>query len=778
MANTKKDSMIEMSNINNNSKIGLLDKSQEKVPLKDKDIIENPEGKRLLKYRDNPEKNLNVGNNATRSKYDVEIIREDYVTDELTVEYTEKEIQKIIDEDNAKLKSDKEYISKIVKKNPEVKDLYKYMEVSIEQPVNDIYKIASRNHNINNMYFTLIIIIGIFSTFFTLYEMFIITYLRPIDLVNQLKCYDPILNSFTNCIYDYYNFCYCGFKPNNKCGLVCDDVDDSNCIKKFKDALSAYVSSNVYGHRKFIKIFEKEEQSIALLQHIGQEFCYSYEVIIVLIVMFAVGGSFGFILTALLAEYNGKRITILICSIATWICSVGVIILNCWKIEEKFNMFFTFWSIDLFLLGFFFFPLENLLHLYALELSPETSNIKIINSLLFLKYAFALLIYFIYNGITKKYMYMFFIFSGMLLAFILCFIIFFPETPRYYSEQKDYRNKAKSLRMFINEHSVIWKNVKIPKIVAIDPKGGKKAKPIIEEPKNNKNQKGKKAQQPEPGTPPEKKEETETKVIFEEVSKINYLSRIHIFISNENAYKMDHDQLIIKSYFTKPIQLLKNDTYLCKKGHLFILCYFLLELCFNFNVVSLITNTENPNIGGDYNTTGTKVKMFIYIFLLLAAVLGLSFILFEIIDLDAIIIVFLFVYSICCLFFDFKESYIDRKIFYQIGTEEDRNLDNLNDILQATCFWMIVYIISIFDLMITLQVPTSYRTLFYFINKAFGNLTYIIAVMTVFFFNSPNFIAGLIGMSLFFFFGVLVIKFKFDMYGEQIDEQKNKKKSS
>ena len=340
----------------------------------------------------------------------------------------------------------------------------KQVDVYINHPVNDIYKMASRNNILNNMYSVYFLIVLIFSIFFTIFDMQLITYLRPVNLTNTIKCYDVIFNSFSYCIYDYYHFCHSSSENDISSTILCNQTSINECISYFKYQNNKISKNTVISHKNYIKIFDDNQEANSLLQYSGNHYCESYSIISISLTLFGIGGAIGFFLFGILSDVYGKKMMIIICSILSFIFGIGFIFLDYYKLQdEHFTVLKICWIINYFNIGFSFLPFQNLLHLYILELSPLTNKIKILNSVLYLKYFIGFWFFQLYSKITSKYFYGFCIYTVLMFIFILVFIILFPETPRYYSEKQDYIRKASVIRSFLKDYAINYTRVKILK---------------------------------------------------------------------------------------------------------------------------------------------------------------------------------------------------------------------------------------------------------------------------------------------------------------------------
>ena len=384
----------------------------------------------------------------------------------------------------------------------------------------------------------------------------------------------------------------------------------------------------------------------------------------------------------------------------------------------------------------FLFPFESLLYMYILEISPKPDGLKTFNGLLFMRYIISFGLYQIYNVLFRNYTYYYYFFAAYMLVFSILFICFYTETARFYSERNDLMNKAQAIRYFIKESDAKTK-------VNFDKKTNQKT------------------------------------VLLESIIRIALIKKNEESVSGalaeKNKKKIKKAQVNppINYSFTDIVKIFYNDDYVFKKFRLMLLCHFTFNLCFYTIILSMVCDFEDPNKKIDITEVAGVTP---YMFLIFLFLQGLSYFLFEIIDLDTIIIASLALFSVISLTYDFNQLLLDYAKVIYFGSDIDRELVKNYPWRIASSFWIMTYIISIYELMVMLQVPTVYRTIFYSGVKAVSCFSYYLSILTVFLFESSVLLIGILSFILAVLLAVMTIKWKLDMFEEWIDI-KNKQNS-
>ena len=141
--------------------------------------------------------------------------------------------------------------------------------------------------------------------------------------------------------------------------------------------------------------------------------------------------------------------------------------------------------------------------------------------------------------------------------------------------------------------------------------------------------------------------------------------------------------------------------------------------------------------------------------------------LLEIFSLNIIISALLLILFFCGLFFDIGELKPDsyrKKLFFPELAKKNKHL------LSSSLFF-IVYIISIYEMMLIFLSPTLYRTYFFFCQKGISFFSLILAFLSVYAFNCPIFFISIIS----FFFAILFLTLRVKWEKISLKEEINRK---
>lgn len=163
----------------------------------------------------------------------------------------------------------------------------------------------------------------------------------------------------------------------------------------------------------------------------------------------------------------------------------------------------------------------------------------------------------------------------------------------------------------------------------------------------------------------------------------------------------------------------------------------------------------------------TFLGIFIPSFIFYAALLIIFYITFEIFSLNIIISVLLFFLFIFGIFFDVNELKPDsfrRKIFYP-------DLFKKNIHLLSGSLFFIVYIMSIYEMMLIFLSPTLYRSYFFFCQKGIASVSLIFAFISVFVFDCPMLFISIIAIFSSILFLTLRVKWEKISLKEEINRK-------
>ena len=586
------------------------------------------------------------------------------------------------------------------------------IDINILLSVEDIYKIASRN---KMMRYDKIIpsLIYLFVTLQVINTMFImiIAYHRPPLIISTYNCLDQHTMTYIKC--PYRNKCKC---QENSCVYFCYKKSYTECIQEFSSIAVNTKSSNTVS-KVYIKYNMKDNENISILQNIGDRYCHEHLFLIGFIGSFSLGSWIGYYIFSILNEIFGKRKCILVMTVGVFLCCVPLCVLCNFKIYEKFVLHCSLWAVFLFLNGVFFLPLESTIYIYFLELNPKSEFLKSTNGLLYERYFFSIIIFYCMNQFLRNITYYFYFFEAYILVFFFIFMTLFYETPRHFSERRDIENKKLSIKNFTSEL-----------ITFVQPS---------EDNKDNKSS---------------LKKEKRKKFNFTDLNKKK----------NNSPPTIPYSEIVKKYIINKT----KN-----KKNFLISVCFFSLTLCFYIILISIIFDMTNPN------TTvkaSTKTGVLIYLSVLFPLLQFPSYFCYELVDLDKYIMFFLFILSVIPFQYDLGNITIESDKVDYFGTYQVLKIKNVHPYVQASGMWLITFILSIYEILVLLQPPTLYRTLFFFRFKSWSNLAFFFAFFAVYFLEASLILVSILSLFTALLFMIMRIKWKFDPFEESIDIENNK----
>ena len=163
----------------------------------------------------------------------------------------------------------------------------------------------------------------------------------------------------------------------------------------------------------------------------------------------------------------------------------------------------------------------------------------------------------------------------------------------------------------------------------------------------------------------------------------------------------------------------------------------------------------------------TYLTVFILLIIFYALLLIVFYILFEIFSLSIIISVLLFFLFLFGIFFDTKELNLGsyrKKIFYP-------NLSRRNEHLISASLFFIVYVISIYEMMLIFLSPTLYRSYFFFCQKGISSFSLIFAFISVFVLDCPILFISIISFFSALLFLTLRVKWEKISLKEEINQK-------
>ena len=251
---------------------------------------------------------------------------------------------------------------------------------------------------------------------------------------------------------------------------------------------------------------------------------------------------------------------------------------------------------------------------------------------------------------------------------------------------------------------------------------------------------------------------------------------VFIFKENENdSIIMDEKQqnqlddnqrnskskIINYSYLYSKFKANQN---ISKFYYIILFCSFILNFFFYTILLKFIYFFLDPH---NEFSLSTFLGVFIPMILFYAIMQIALYFLLEIFSLNIIISALLLILFFCGLFFDIGELKPDsyrKKLFFPELAKKNKHL------LSSSLFF-IVYIISIYEMMLIFLSPTLYRTYFFFCQKGISFFSLILAFLSVYAFNCPIFFISIIS----FFFAILFLTLRVKWEKISLKEEINRK---
>ena len=165
---------------------------------------------------------------------------------------------------------------------------------------------------------------------------------------------------------------------NKELVLYSDGSYERNGIRRYGNSNGNYLKMSLYDI--------EGKENLSIFQGIGDNFCHTHNLILLCIGCFAIGGIIGYYIFGLLSDIQGKYFVIKIMSIGIIVSMIPICVIANFSLEKNHTLFITLWSVFLVFVGFFLCPLESLLHVYYLELSPTIDFLLPLNGLLYERY--------------------------------------------------------------------------------------------------------------------------------------------------------------------------------------------------------------------------------------------------------------------------------------------------------------------------------------------------------------------------------------------------------
>ena len=594
---------------------------------------------------------------------------------------------------------------------PHQQKLPEPLEVNILLPVEDIYKIVYRKRKMRSKkvslsLFYLFLTIQILNSLFIL----LIAYLRPTLITNTYTCFDK--NTLTNIKCSTKSTCACG---TSKCVSFCYQDSYDKCSEQFRayseDDEDSTIFTNEQG-RTFIKYNIENKENLSLFQKIGDQFCNEHLYLILFIGLFSIGGFIGYFTFGSIGERYGKVRGIQIMSIGVILSMVPISVICNFEIKDHTWIYSILWAAFLFFTGVFLRPLETSIYVYYLELTPRTDFLKPLNGLLYERYFFSLLLYYLLNQYAKTLIYYFYFFEAYMIIFVILFSMFYLETPRFYSERDDFENKKKSLLNYMNEEVIF--------IVGV-----------------NENEQ------------------------FSKSDKAKISSSKSINKRNQFPIKKDFTLVELKAK-------LANNIRLDKKNFLVLICFTSLSIAFYIVLISEIFDMVNPNT---LVKESTKRGVLVYLIVIFPLLQLPSYFCYKLVDLDKYIMFFLFV--LCFIPFNYDLGNMkynsDETDFF--GTFAMLKIKNKHPYIQASSLWIITFVVSIFEMLAMLQPPTLYRTLYYYRFKGVTHILIFLAYFANYYLEGQLICVSIIAFCTGLLFAVMRVRWKFDSFEENVTRE-------
>lgn len=215
----------------------------------------------------------------------------------------------------------------------------------------------------------------------------------------------------------------------------------------------------------YIKYDISPNEHLSLFQYIGDHYCYSHHYSLAFIACYIIGGSIGFFVFGMICDLKGRKKSMFIQCCGTIICMIPLCVLGNFAIKDHYVLYIILWCISLLFVGFFIAGCESSVYVYFMEINPRVDFFKSINGLIYERYIFTLVIFYIMNQYVKNLLYFFYFFEVYMVVFIIVLMRVFPESPRYFSERNDVNNKKKSIEYFSNKDVVLRQSIKTVKEV-------------------------------------------------------------------------------------------------------------------------------------------------------------------------------------------------------------------------------------------------------------------------------------------------------------------------
>lgn len=324
--------------------------------------------------------------------------------------------------------------------------------IMITLSTDDIYKLATggkamRKGKIKILFGFLFLTLQVINSLF----MLVLAYFRPALITSTYSCYNMDTHLYNKCFMK--NICACYSSP---CVKFCYDSSYEKCEETFLSTLNTDINWFCLREqgKTYIKYNLEKNENLSIFQGIGDNFCHTHDYILLCIGCFVVGGIIGYYVFGLISDLKGKYFAIKILSIGIIVSMIPICVIANFSLKENHILFITLWSVFLVFVGFFLCPLENVLHVYYLELSPTIDFLLPLNGLLYERYFISLLVFYIFNQYIKNIVYYFYFFEAYMAVFVVLFYIIYMETPRYYHEREDYLNKKQIIKEFVQDRVV------------------------------------------------------------------------------------------------------------------------------------------------------------------------------------------------------------------------------------------------------------------------------------------------------------------------------------
>ena len=208
----------------------------------------------------------------------------------------------------------------------------------------------------------------------------------------------------------------------------------------------------------------------------------------------------------------------------------------------------------------------------------------------------------------------------------------------------------------------------------------------------------------------------------------------------------------------------KANTTINKSYYIILFANIVLDYCFYTIILKFIYFFLNP-----YNeiTLSDFLTVFLPLIIIFIVLQIVFYILFEIFSLNIIISVLLIILVPFGIFFDAKDinlSSYRNKIYYPL-----LSINNMH-CLSGSLFF-IVYIISIYEMMLIFLSPTLYRSYFFFCQKGVSSFTLIFAFISVFSLDCPILFISIIS----FFASILFLTLRVKWEKISLKEEINRK---